>query len=226
MERSLKEAASELKARLEGGNERRFPLMGLKGAANALMLREAVLEPRAARSWRLLRSRARPKRWRANSRSFSTRRSDCDPASARVHLLPAWEARPFAHLSPPPDVQAANSPRSSRCCAPARPMIVTSAEALMMRTLPRPRLRGFGHPHRAGRRRRSRRDRRSARRDGLSAGAADRGAGRFQRPRRHRRRLLAALSTTRYASNSKRTSSLRFAISTRRANARWAKSMR
>ena len=44
MERSLKEAGSELKARLEAGRERRFPLMGVKGAANALMLRQAVIE--------------------------------------------------------------------------------------------------------------------------------------------------------------------------------------
>ena len=43
MERSLKEAASELKARLDSGGARRFPLMGLKGAAGALMLREAAL---------------------------------------------------------------------------------------------------------------------------------------------------------------------------------------
>src|SRR5580692_6404119 len=44
VERSLKEAGSELKARLQAGNERRFPLMGIKGAANALMLRQAVIE--------------------------------------------------------------------------------------------------------------------------------------------------------------------------------------
>ena len=42
MERSLKEAASELGARIDGGRERRFPVLGLKGAANALMLREAA----------------------------------------------------------------------------------------------------------------------------------------------------------------------------------------
>src|SRR5262249_56992515 len=42
MERSLKEAAAELKARVDAGHERRFPIMGLKGAANALMLRETA----------------------------------------------------------------------------------------------------------------------------------------------------------------------------------------
>ena len=43
MLRSLKEAAGELQARLSNGNERRFPVMGLRGAAGALMLREMRL---------------------------------------------------------------------------------------------------------------------------------------------------------------------------------------
>ncbi len=43
MERSLKEAIAELGARLQTGAERHFPVMGLKGAAAPLMLREAVL---------------------------------------------------------------------------------------------------------------------------------------------------------------------------------------
>ena len=30
-----------------------------------------------------------------------------DTPSRRVHLLPAWELKPFAHLSPPHDAQAA-----------------------------------------------------------------------------------------------------------------------
>ena len=30
-----------------------------------------------------------------------------DAVERRVHLLPAWELKPFAHLSPPPHTQAA-----------------------------------------------------------------------------------------------------------------------
>ncbi len=43
MERSLKEALAELEARLQNGAERHFPVMGFKGAAGPLMLREAAL---------------------------------------------------------------------------------------------------------------------------------------------------------------------------------------
>ena len=40
LQRSLKEAAGELEARLAANTERRFPVMGLRGAAAALMIRE------------------------------------------------------------------------------------------------------------------------------------------------------------------------------------------
>jgi len=43
LQRSLKEAAGELQARLAANTERRFPVMGLRGAAGALMLREMRL---------------------------------------------------------------------------------------------------------------------------------------------------------------------------------------
>jgi hypothetical protein len=42
LERSLNEAAGELEARLKAGGYRRFPVIGLKGAASALALCEAV----------------------------------------------------------------------------------------------------------------------------------------------------------------------------------------
>src|SRR5690349_6069730 len=106
MERSLKEGAAELKARIEAGGERRFPVMGLKGAANALMLREsALILPRP-----LLVITALPGDADALAGElafFLDQSADCDAAHARVHLLPAWEIRPFARLSPPHDVQAA-----------------------------------------------------------------------------------------------------------------------
>src|SRR5438132_13728501 len=104
MERSLREAASELKARLAMGAERRFPVMGLKGAANALMLREAtlslgqplvVITPLAAQADTLASELA----------FFLDQPGDADFGRRRVHLLPSWELRPFAHLSPATDIQ-------------------------------------------------------------------------------------------------------------------------
>src|SRR5579863_839856 len=101
VERSLKEAAGELKARLEAGTERRFPLMGVKGAAGALMLREAALN--LERPILVIASLASEAETLAGELAFFLDQpADCDPAAARVHLLPAWEVRPFAHLSPPP----------------------------------------------------------------------------------------------------------------------------
>jgi transcription-repair coupling factor (superfamily II helicase) len=68
---------------------------------------------------------------------FLDQPATCDAASARVHFLPAWEVRPFAHLSPPPDAQAAQLAALFAMLRTAAPVVVTSAEALMMRTLPR-----------------------------------------------------------------------------------------
>src|SRR5438270_7019108 len=134
MERSLKEAAAELKARVEAGNERRFPVMGLKGAANALMLREAaaiisrpmlVITPLASEADTLAGELA----------FFLDQPPESDAAQARVHLLPAWEVRPFAHLSPPPDIQAAQLASLFALRRTPAPLVVTSVEALMMRTI-------------------------------------------------------------------------------------------
>jgi transcription-repair coupling factor (superfamily II helicase) len=136
VERSLREAASELKARIDAGNERRFPVMGLKGAANALMLREAALTlerpivavtPLASEADALASELA----------LFLDQPADRDSAHCRMHLLPAWELRPFAHLSPPPDVQAAQLAGLFALLRTPAPLIVTSLEALMMRTIPR-----------------------------------------------------------------------------------------
>src|SRR5579884_4487981 len=106
MERSLKEAAAELKARIEAANHRRFPVMGLKGAANALLVREtAAMMPRPLLVITPLATEAEA--LAGELALFLDQAPDCDAAKARVYLLPAWELRPFAHLSPPPDLQAA-----------------------------------------------------------------------------------------------------------------------
>jgi transcription-repair coupling factor (superfamily II helicase) len=137
VERSLKEAAGELKARIGLGSERRFPIMGMRGAANALMLREAaltlerplvVISPLAAQAEALAGEIA----------FFLDEPLGMDAAARRVHLLPAWEVRPFAQLSPPPDVQAAQLAALYSLLRTPAPVLVTSVEALMMRTLPRP----------------------------------------------------------------------------------------
>ena len=134
MERSLKEAATELKARIEAGHERRFPVMGLKGAANALMLRQAaVTMPRPLLVIAPLASEAEALAGELGF--FLDQPPECDAAQAKVHLLPAWEIRPFAHLSPPSDIQAAQLAALFALRRTPTPLVVTSVEALMMRTI-------------------------------------------------------------------------------------------
>jgi transcription-repair coupling factor (superfamily II helicase) len=136
LERSLKEAASELEARLKSDDHRRFPLMGLRGAANALMLREAAL--RVARPIMVVTSLASEAEALAHEVAFFLGESiDHDVPSRRVHLLRGWELKPFAYISPPADVQASQLAALYAMRRLAAPVIVTSAEALMMRTIPR-----------------------------------------------------------------------------------------
>jgi transcription-repair coupling factor (superfamily II helicase) len=121
---------------LESGAERRFPVMGLKGAANALMLREAALA--LERPILVVTSLASEAEALASEATFFLDQpATADAASARVHPMPAWETRPFAHLSPPPDVQAAQFGALFALLRQGAPLIVASVEALMTRTLPR-----------------------------------------------------------------------------------------
>ncbi|MGZ6252638.1 MAG: transcription-repair coupling factor [Candidatus Binataceae bacterium] len=137
MERSLKEAGSELRARLDTGGASRFPLMGLKGAAGALMLREAALG--LGRPILVVTALAREAEALASEVGFFLDEApESDPFARRVHLLPAWELKPFAHLSPPPHTQAAQLAALYAALRGEAPMLVASAEALLMRTLPRP----------------------------------------------------------------------------------------
>jgi transcription-repair coupling factor (superfamily II helicase) len=137
LERSLKEAASELKARLDAGAARRFPLLGLKAAAGAVMLREAALN--LGRPLMVVTALAREAEALAGELGFFLDEAiGSDPAARRVHLLPGWETRPFAHLSPPPDTQAAQLAALYAMLRGQAPVIIAPAEALMMRTVPRP----------------------------------------------------------------------------------------
>ncbi len=136
MERTLKEAASELEARLKSNHQRRFPLMGLKGAANALMLREAAL--RLDRPILVVASLASEAETLAHETAFFLGESiDLDVPARRVHLLRAWELKPFAHISPGSDIQASQLAALFAMRRMPAPVVVTSAEALMMRTIPR-----------------------------------------------------------------------------------------
>ncbi len=136
LQRSIKEAASELEARLNAGRDRRFPVMGLKGAAGPLMLREVAL--RFDRPILAVTSRAsEAEAFLHELAFFLDQPRDADAAGRRAHLLPAWEIKPFAHLSPPPDIQAAQVAALFAMLRQPSPIVITSVEALMMRTIPR-----------------------------------------------------------------------------------------
>jgi transcription-repair coupling factor (superfamily II helicase) len=134
--RSIREAASELEARLRAGTERRFPVMGLKGAAGVMMLRETAL--RVQRPIVAITSlAAEAEAFAHDAAFFMDEAADADAPGRRVHHLPAWEIKPLAHLSPPPDTQAAQIAAMFATLRMRAPIVVTSVEALMMRTIPR-----------------------------------------------------------------------------------------
>src|SRR5579885_1060494 len=125
MQRSLREAASELEARVGAGRERRFPVMGLKGAASVLMLREAAM--RLARPIVAIASRPNEAEALAGELAFFLDEPrESDAAARRVHHLPAWEIKPFAHLSPPPDVQAAQIAAMVAMMRQPAPLVIAS----------------------------------------------------------------------------------------------------
>ncbi len=110
--------------------------MGLKGAAGVLMLRETAL--RLDRPIIAIASRASEAEALAHELSFFLDQPDnADAAQSRIHPLPAWELKPFAHLSPPPDTQGAQIAALFAMLRQRSPVVITSAEALMMRTIPR-----------------------------------------------------------------------------------------
>ena len=121
---------------MNAARERRFPVMGLKGAAGVLMLRETAL--RLDRPIVVIASRANEAEALANELSFFLGESDqADALHRRVHHLPAWEIKPFAHVSPPSDVQGAQVAALYAMLRQRAPIVISSVEALMMRTIPR-----------------------------------------------------------------------------------------
>ncbi len=130
---------AELGARLAAERERRFVLMGLKGAGRALALREAgrafgrpllVVTPLAREAEAL----------HTELSFFMGEAVEADPISRRLHLYPAWELRPLAPLSPALDIQSSQLAALYALLRQPTPVVLTSVEALMTRTLARERV--------------------------------------------------------------------------------------
>ncbi len=136
MLRSVKDAAGEIQARLKNGSERRFPVMGLKGAAGVLLLRETALG--VTRPIVVVTARAAEAEALAHEAAFFLDESDeADTPGRRVHHLPAWELKPLANLSPGSDTQAAQIAAMFALLRTPAPIVITSVEAMMTRTIPR-----------------------------------------------------------------------------------------
>ena len=112
--------------------------MGLKGAAGALMLRESVL--RLGRPILAITPLASEAEALAGEASlFLDDPAEADSAQRRVHLLRSWETAPLTQLSPSLDNQAAQFEALFAIRRLRAPLVVTSADALMTRTMPRER---------------------------------------------------------------------------------------
>jgi transcription-repair coupling factor (superfamily II helicase) len=134
MERSLKEALGELEARLRAGAERHLPVMGLKGAAGPLLLREAAIAlKRPIVAITPLSSEAESL---AAEVGFFLGAQGGTPEPA-LHLHTGWEVTPLARISPPLDNQSAEFVALYALARGTAPLVITSVEALMTRTMPR-----------------------------------------------------------------------------------------
>ncbi|HEV3112955.1 MAG TPA: transcription-repair coupling factor [Candidatus Binataceae bacterium] len=136
MERSLKEAVGELEARLRAGAERHLPIMGLKGAAGPLLLREAALTlKRPILAVTPLSSEAESL---AAEVGFFLGESPQGGALERsLYLHTGWEVTPLARITPPLDNQSAEFVALYALLRKPAPLVITSVEALMTRAMPR-----------------------------------------------------------------------------------------
>jgi transcription-repair coupling factor (superfamily II helicase) len=136
MERSLKEAVGELAARMAAGAERHFPIMGLKGAAAPLLLREAAAElTRPLLAVMPLSSEAES--LAAEVRFFMGEPAQRGALERLVCLHTGWEVTPLARISPPLENQSAEFVALYTLLRKPAPLVITSVEALMTRTMPR-----------------------------------------------------------------------------------------
>ncbi len=124
----------ELEARLVNAAERRFPMSGLKGAGGALAVREAAL--RLRRPMVAVTALAKEADTLAAEIGFFLEEGS-NASSPVVNHFRAWEFAPFARVSPPRDAEAAQLAALFALRRMPAPLVVTSVEALMMRTMPR-----------------------------------------------------------------------------------------
>ncbi len=136
MERSLKEAVGELEARLRAGAERHFPVMGLKGAAGPLLLREAALTLKCPMV--VVTPLSSEAESLAAEAGFFLGESPQNGALERsLYLHTGWEVTPLARISSPLDNQSAEFVTLYALLRKPAPLVITSVEALMTRTMPR-----------------------------------------------------------------------------------------
>jgi len=109
--------------------------MGVKGAASALMLRESALRlGRPILAVTPLSSEAEALAGEAGL--FLGDPASADSPQRRVHFLRGWETAPLTQLSPSLDNQAAQFEALFAIRRLQAPLVVTSADALMTRTMP------------------------------------------------------------------------------------------
>jgi len=110
--------------------------MGLKGAAGVLLLRETALG--VDRPIIVVTARASEAEALAHEAVFFLDEpAEADTPARRVHHLPAWELKPLSSLSPGADTQAAQIAALYAILRTPAPIVVTSVEALMAKTIPR-----------------------------------------------------------------------------------------
>jgi transcription-repair coupling factor (superfamily II helicase) len=136
MERSLKEAVSELSARIESGQDRRFILTGLKGAAAPLLLSEAALGLRRP-SVVVVPLAREAETLAAEAGFFLAQNLDGEPLGRGLHIYPGWQVAPLGRISPLLDNQSAGFVALYALRRLSAPLIITSIEALMTRTISR-----------------------------------------------------------------------------------------
>jgi transcription-repair coupling factor (superfamily II helicase) len=109
---------------------------GLRGSAPALALaRLLAVRPRAVVV--TLASAAEAEAFAADVRFFLGDAALASPLTRRVHYLPAWEVPPFEALSPARETVAARMEGLYHLVQTPAPVIVTTAEAWVQRSLPR-----------------------------------------------------------------------------------------
>jgi transcription-repair coupling factor (superfamily II helicase) len=117
------------------GLERRFPLMGVKGAAGALILRESMLKlGRPILAITPLASEAEALASEAGL--FLDDPAEADSPNQRVHLIRGWETAPMAQLSPSLDNQAAQFEALFAIRRMRAPLVIAPVAAVMTRTMP------------------------------------------------------------------------------------------